>query len=44
LNEKVESGTRDTETQMAQLAAENAELRQQLADLKALVLKQAQSK
>jgi hypothetical protein len=37
LNEKVESGTRNTETQMEQLAAENAELKQRLNELETAV-------
>jgi cell division protein FtsB len=40
LNEKLESGKRKAETQMEQLAAENAELKQRLDALEKLILNQ----
>jgi len=40
LNEKVESGKQAAETQMEQLAAENAELKQRLAALEKIILNQ----
>jgi len=44
LNEKVDSGRQATETQIQKLTAENAQLKQSVAELKALVLALAAKK